>query len=151
MSLHVCISNFVKESNFYTAVRFYRKGHCVVGEWSFYVYEFRLCLKFVYLSVYMCAWWYSCVQYALHCHMFFGVGCVNLKRRKSGSTKRTFPFLARILSMIWKYCGKKLVTISMEFISRKAPVYKCSHFMRYTSTYHIIMWRNNTMKIDNNI
>ena len=138
MSLHVCISNLVKESNFYTAVRFYRKGHCVVGEWSFYVYGFRLCLKFVYLSVYVCMVVFVCTVCATLSYVFW-CWLYNLKRRKSGSTKRTFPFLARILSMIWKYCGKKLVTISMEFISRKAPVYKCSHFMRYTSTYHIIM------------
>ena len=70
MSLHVCISNLVKESNFYTAVRFYRKGHCVVGEWSFSVYGFGLCLKFVYLSVYVCMVVFVCTVCATLSYVF---------------------------------------------------------------------------------
>ena len=136
MSLHVCISNLVKESNFYTAVRFYRKGHCVVGEWSFYVYGFRLCLKFVYLSVYVCMVVFVCTVCATLSYVFCA-GCVNLKRRKSGSTKRTFPFLTRMLSFDVDIMRKEISNNINGIYIKKDPVY--NFFTSYGIPLHIIL------------
>ena len=85
----------------------------------------------------MCAWWYSCVQYALHCHMFFGAGCVNLKRRKSGSTKRTFPFLTRMLSFDVDIMRKEISNNINGIYIKKDPVYNV--FTSYGIPLHIIL------------
>ena len=93
MSQYVSTRMHIKfcESNFYTAVRFYRKGHCVVGEWSFYVYGFRLCLKFVYLSVYVCMVVFVCTVCATLSYVFWCWLCES-EKKKVRQHKKDFPF-----------------------------------------------------------